>query len=210
MPEVRPVRLSQELGLLVAAFAERPVRLQDLLEITQGRGYTLLLALMALPFCTPIPLPGLSTPFGAVIALIGLRFALRQQPWLPRRLLQVQLPPRFFPQFLTATQRLVRGLELFLRPRWTGLLDTGPLRQLYGVMVFVSGLLLLLPLPVPCSNLLPALTVVLLALARLERDGYFIVAGLVVFMAAIAFFVAVFLGGAATVQWLHAGWDGAR
>jgi hypothetical protein len=38
----------------------------------------------AFPFCTPIPLPGFSLPFGLVIAIIGLRLALGQKPWLPR------------------------------------------------------------------------------------------------------------------------------
>ena len=205
MPDAQTRRLSQEIGLLVTAFAERPVRLCEVLGCTQGRGYTLLLILLALPFCTPLPLPGLSTPFGAVVALIGLRLALRQRPWLPQRLLQLQLPSSFFPRFLAATQRLVQVLERCLHPRWTGLLDTGVLHHLYGAIVLVCGALLLLPLPLPGSNLLPALTVVLLAAALLERDGCFIIAGLVSFVATIIYFAVVVLGGAATIQWLRPG-----
>ena len=189
----------------MTAFAERPVRLCEVLGCTQGRGYTLLLILLALPFCTPLPLPGLSTPFGAVVALIGLRLALRQRPWLPQRLLLLQLPSSFFPRFLAATQRLVQVLERCLHPRWTGLLDTGVLHHLYGAIVLVCGALLLLPLPLPGSNLLPALTVVLLAAALLERDGCFIIAGLVSFVATIIYFAVVVLGGAATIQWLRPG-----
>lgn len=185
---------------MVTAFAERPVRLREILEITHGRGYTLLLALLALPFCTPIPLPGLSTPFGIVIALIGFRLSLREKPWLPERLLNTELPAAFFPRFLSATRRLVRGMETFLRPRWTYLLDAGVLHHVYGVMIFVCGLLLLLPLPVPLTNTLPALTVLLLAMAMLERDGCFVIAGLIMFTATVGFFGALFLGGTAFVN----------
>ena len=203
MPDAIPLRLSDEIARLVAVFAERPVRLREILETTHGCGYTLLLALLALPFCTPIPLPGLSTPFGVVIALIGFRLSLREKPWLPQRLLNTELPPKFFPQFLTATQRIVRGMEFFLRPRWTWLLDTGVLHHIYGAMILVCGLLLLLPLPVPFTNTLPALTVVLLAAAMLERDGYFVVAGLAMFTVTIGFFCALFFGGTTVVNVLH-------
>lgn len=203
MLDSKHARLSEEIGQLVTAFSERPVRLREVLEVTQGRGYTLLLALLSLPFCTPIPLPGLSTPFGLVIALIGFRLSLRQQPWLPQRLLDVELPATFFPSFLAATGRLVRGMECFLRPRWTVLLDAGMLHHAYGLMILVCGVLLLLPLPVPFSNFMPALTVVLLAAAMLEQDGYFVVAGLVVFAMTLMFFAAILFGSAATVNWLH-------
>lgn len=210
MPDAEHARLSEEIGRLVTAFAERPVRLREVLEVTQGRGYTLLLALLSLPFCTPIPLPGLSTPFGLVIALIGFRLSLRQQPWLPQRLLDMELPASFFPGFLVATRWLVRGMEYFLRPRWTVLLDAGMLHHAYGLLILVCGVLLLLPLPVPFSNFLPALTVVLLAAAMLEQDGYFVVAGLAVFAMALVFFGAIFFGGAATVNWLHGWMNGAN
>ncbi len=114
MPPVRsrvnpvPVgsRLSAELGRLIAAFAERAVCLREVLEVTHGRGFNLILILLAFSFCTPIPLPGVSTPFGLVIAFIGLRLALGQKPWLPARLLDKQLPPRFFPRFLAATRQI--------------------------------------------------------------------------------------------------------
>jgi len=200
---VTPRRLSEEIQRLVVTFSERPVRLREIVEVTQGRGYTLLLILLALPFCTPLPLPGISTPFGAVIALIGLRLSFRLKPWLPQKLLDTQLPAKFFPRFLAATQRLVRGLEFFLRPRWTFLVDTGVLHHVYGGMILVCGLLLLLPLPVPLSNGLPALTVVLLSAALLERDGYFVLAGSLLFVVSACFFGLLLFGGAAGVSWVR-------
>ena len=195
--------MSEEITRLVAAFSERPVRLREILETTHGRGYTLLLALLALPFCTPIPLPGLSTPFGVVIVLIGFRLSLRENPWLPERFLNTELPPKFFPRFLSATRRLVRGMEYCLRPRWTWLLDTGVLHHVYGAIILVCGALLLLPLPIPFTNTLPALTIVLLAAAMLERDGYFVVTGLVLFAATLAYFGALAFSGSAMIDWLH-------
>jgi len=93
---VRPRKLSEELAALQGWFAERPVTLREVISVLHGRAYDLLLILLALPFCTPVPLPGLSTPLGLVIAVISLRLALGQSPWLPERLQDRRLPPGFF------------------------------------------------------------------------------------------------------------------
>lgn len=182
--------------------AERSVTLRQVIDVLRGRAYTLLLILLALPFCTPIPLPGLSTPFGLVIALIGFRLSLRQKPWLPARLLDTTLPPRFFTRVLSATKRIIRFLEWGLRPRLTFLIDQRVLSHLWGVMILACGLLLLLPLPIPFSNLLPALVVVLTAAALLERDGYCAVAAAMMMILTLAFYAALIWGGAEGIGWL--------
>jgi hypothetical protein len=137
-----------------------------------------------------------------VIALIGLRLSLRLEPWLPARLLNTPLPPRFFARVLHAGERIVRLLEWGLRPRWVVLLEHPILHHAYGLMILVAGLLLLLPLPIPLSNALPALVVVLTAGAMLERDGYCAVAGLAVFAVTLAFFGALVWGGAVALGWV--------
>jgi hypothetical protein len=202
-PPSTPRRWSEELAFLIREFRERPVRLQHIVGVLEGRAWTMMLVIMALPFCTPIPLPGLSTPLGSVIALIGFRLSLGQKPWLPARLLQTQLPPRFFPQLLAATRGLVRLLEFFLRPRMAWLVERTVVHRMCGAMILVAGLLLLLPLPIPFSNILPALTVVLIAGALLERDGYAVLAGMGAFGLCLCFFGAIAFGGAGAVGWLN-------
>jgi hypothetical protein len=205
LPAEKPRRLSEELANLIAAIADRRVRLEEVVAVLHGRAWIMLLLILSLPFCTPIPLPGLSTPFGIVVALIGFRLALRRKPWLPQSLMQREIPAGFFPRLLAAARKVVRFLELFLRPRLTWLLDLGVLHHLYGAIILVAGLLLMLPLPIPLTNTLPALTVVLLAGAMLERDGGAVIAGLVMCLATMIFFTALAFGGAGTVHWLTQG-----
>ena len=198
----KPRRLSEEIAALIAAFAERSVTLRELTEVLRGRAYTFLLVLLAVVFCTPIPLPGLSTPFGLVIAIIGFRLALRQKPWLPRRLLDTTVPPGFFARLLDAVRRPIRALEFFLRPRWSFLFKVRILHHGYGAIICACGILLLLPIPIPFSNSLPALTVVLIACAILERDGYCLAAGVGMFAVTLGFFAALSWGGAELVTWV--------
>lgn len=177
--------------------------MRDLLEVTQNRGYTVLLIVLTFPFCTPVPLPGVSLPFGLVIALIGFRLALGQKPWLPERLMNMQLPTKFFPRVLAATRRIICWLEYLLKPRLGRILRWRVVRQSMGAMILVCGLLQILPIPIPFSNGLPALTTLLLASAMLEEDGYCAIAGAACFALTIAFFGSLLWGGSEVVGWMQ-------
>lgn len=196
------VRLSDDLERMMTAIGERQVTLREVIAVTEGRVYTLLLVLLALPFCTPIPLPGFSTVFGTVIVLLGLRLTLGQKPWLPRRLLDRPLPRGLFPLILRSARRLLRILESVLRPRLVRLFDHGATRYVCGIAIVINGALLLLPLPIPFSNFLPALAVILIAASYTERDGVMLVAGFGVCAITLVFFTAIFLGGATVVHWI--------
>ena len=196
-------RFSQELDILARQFASRPVRLSEILASTHGRGFNLLLLLIGLPFLSPLPLPGFSTPFGFVVFLIGARLALGRRPWLPKRILQHEFPARFITKLLRTASRMVRWLEVLLRPRLAFLHKQWIYRRIAGALIMLSGLLLLLPLPVPFSNTLPALTVVLLAAGAMERDGLFFLAGCAMFMLTSAFFCLLAFGGAHALDHLR-------
>jgi hypothetical protein len=189
-----PRKLSEELAELQGRFAERSVTLREVIAVLRGRAYLLLVILLTLPFCVPVSPPGLSTPCGLVIALIALRLALGQRPWLPERLLRKELAPGFFGRLFAVTARVIRFLETFLRPRAIGFVEMPGLRNLHAIVMLVSAAVLLLPLPIPLTNLAPAWVILLIAAGLLERDGVFLVAGYGVFAAGLA--LLFFLGGA--------------
>ena len=182
-------KLSEELADLQAMSALRPVTLREVIARLRGRAYTLLLILLALPFCQPIPLPGLSTPIGLTIALIALRLALGQRPWLPKAMQRKELTAGFFGKVVGPAGRIVRGLEKLLRPRLAVLTRSPLLCSLHALVIFASAVALLLPLPIPFSNAFPAWVILLIAAGLLERDGLFIVAGYAVFASGVGFFV---------------------
>ncbi len=204
---VKPRKLSEELAGLRASAGERAVTLREVIQTLGGRAYLLLVLLLSIPFITPIPLPGLSTPFGLAIALIAFRLSLGQRPWLSKNLQRKELPAGFIGKVFGVSEKLLRFLEKLLRPRLTFLTDTPLLVQLHAVVILIAALALLLPLPIPFSNAFPAWTILLLAAGLLERDGLFILTGYAVFVGAVFFFI--LLGGAATtmvqslVEWVR-------
>jgi len=201
VPAAPARKLSEELADLRARAGAGPITLREVIYLLGGRAYLLLVLLLALPFITPIPLPGLSVPFGLAIALISLRLSLGQRPWLSKKLQRKVLPAGFIEKIFRVAEKVLRFLEKFLRPRITFLTDTQLLRQLHAVLMLAAALALLLPLPIPFTNSFPAWTILLVAAGLLERDGAFVVAGYVVFAAGVLYFV--FLGEAA-VQLVHA------
>ena len=111
----RPRRLSEEFDLIVREFEVETVTLREVFLLLHGRGYVLLMMMLALPFCTPVPLPGLSTPLGLIIGIISLRLALGQKPWLPAKLLDTRLPPALFKRVFIVTRRIISWFERLLR-----------------------------------------------------------------------------------------------
>lgn len=203
-----PPKLSVALAALRARFADHPPTLGEVMGVLEGRGFNLLLFLLALPFVTPIPLPGLSTVFGAAIALISLRLVLGEQPWLPPALLKRSLPAGFFDKVLAVAGGLVRAMEKVLRPRWAVFAETPLLRRLHALLLFVAAVVLLLPLPIPFTNAPPAWVILLVAGGLMERDGVALAAAYLGAALSVGFFVLLGDWVLSLAAWLQGLWQG--
>lgn len=193
-PSAASPRLSAELHQLAETFRERSVTLREVIGKLGDRATALLVVILALPFCAPVSIPGLSIPFGAVILLLSAGYATGRPPWLPARLLAVELPPRFFRGLLEATSRLLGWIERRMRPRWLWFTAGRGWLRLHALAVCAGALLLLLPLGgIPFTNTLPALVVVVGTLGMLERDGAAVAAAYGLLVATLAYF-ALFAG----------------
>jgi hypothetical protein len=204
-PPVHAQRPSEELHAINLKVREGAVTLGGLMVELRDRAYSLFILLLALPFCTPIPMVGISTPLGAVIGYLGIRLALGLEPKLPRRLQARPVPPRMLGSVLRAAERLLRWLERFMRPRleivtlsWAG-------RAAIGGMIAASSLLLMLPLPIPTSNFFPAVTIVCLAAGLTENDGAVAIAGTAFFVLTLAIFGAIAFFGTEVVESIWSG-----
>jgi len=189
-------RLSDELHALAEEFRERKVTLREVMTKLGGRASALMIVILALPFCSPISIPGLSVPFGAVIFVLGACFVIGRPPWLPPRLLAVELPPKFFRAVLEGASKFLGWIERRLHPRWAWITGTTALMRLHGLLVCAGAVLLLLPLGgIPFTNMLPALVVVIGTLGMMERDGVAVVTAYGILLATLVYFAA-FAGAA--------------
>src|SRR5215469_16447702 len=117
-------RLSTDLQMLHSRVKDKSLTLAELKRSLKGRGPAMLLILLALPFCF-IAIPGLSTPFGIAVCLIGACQVMGREPWLPRFILRRRLSSARLAQLLTGAITVARQLEKFVRPR-LAFLHAGP------------------------------------------------------------------------------------
>ncbi len=182
-------RLSDELVALAQTFHDREVTLGEVMSQLGARASALLMVILTLPFCAPVSIPGLSTPFGIVIVFLATRYALGLPPWLPRKLLATQLPPKFFGKLMLHAGKLIGWIERKLRPRWLWLTPSPAITRMHALAVIAAGLLLLLPLGgIPLTNTLPALAIVVLTLGVIERDGVAIIVAYLLVLATVIYF----------------------
>lgn len=145
--------------------------LGNLLDGLGPRGFGVLLFL-AIP---PSFFPGVAALIGSpVVMLVGLHLLLlRPHLWLPgfiaRRGPHRELIIRFEHRFAPWLARL----ERWVKPRWEGMIDHPLASSFTGFLLVLLGVLL--ALPIPFTNLLFALLLLLIALALLERDGRLLV-----------------------------------
>ena len=169
-------RLSADLETLHARVKDKALTLAEVEQALRGRGPAILLILLALPFCF-VAIPGLSMPFGIAICLIGARLAIGREPWLPHFIMRRRLSTARSAQLLTGAIKVARQLEKFVRPR-LAFLHAGPgMLRLIGLGIVIASLGLMLPLPIPFSNSIPAWAVVLLAIGMMEKDGLCVLLG---------------------------------
>jgi len=183
--------------------------LQEIVDRTGDRGGYLLLIFLCLPFTTPVPLPGVSTVIGMVIAWIALTglggSSLRLPLWLGRRTVSAER----LKQVLRASRPFVRWIEKAVRPRRGGWLGGRAVRRTHAVLLTFLAALLLLPIPVPFTNSLPGYAIILLSACLMERDGRLVLAAYLVAFFASLYVVASLIGGAALIQaawsWISSG-----
>lgn len=114
--------------------------------------------------------PGLSGVLGLGCLLLGGQMALgRKSPWLPQRVAKFKFPRSFSQQLLKNVRTLTVWLEKIVRPRWKPVATNSYTWRSNGFCI--AWLSILLMLPIPFTNPLPAGTILLLAIAIIEADG---------------------------------------
>jgi hypothetical protein len=162
-------KFSQDIEALLKHATHRSLTLKDILAVTAERGFCLIIALLALPFIFPIP-PGLTGVPGLGILLLALQMlGGYHRPWLPQRVANFTFTQSNSQQLLRHVKYLTRILERITRPRLLGLAGNPYIWRVNGLII--AWLTILLMLPIPFTNPLPAIGILLLAVAMLEMDG---------------------------------------
>ena len=148
-------------GSLKLTFNQLQVLLQD-----QGMG--IWIVLLALPSALPVPAMGYSTPFGLALAYLSVRFIQgKTQFAIPRKWGNkvLKLPAKITHQAI----RFLRLIEHFIHPQRFPLANRFFKRPVVGLNMLLLSIIM--ALPIPLTNTVPALVILLFGLGLMENDG---------------------------------------
>jgi hypothetical protein len=188
-------RTSQILLALASQPGER-LTVREIMAVLQDRAFSLLVVLLGLPNCLPMP-PPIPLVCGLLLALVAIQIVFgREVPWLPRQLMNRSVARTDVERAVGRAVPAFRRLERISRPRMT-FLDSPLAMRLMGAVILILSLGLLFAPPF-VGQIPLGLAVCLVGLGLVERDGLVVVGGLVVgsigLTLSLGFVYAIFTG----------------
>jgi hypothetical protein len=152
----------------LADHEEPQISVAQLVDRFGGRALGGLLLIFGLACTLPLP-PGGTTIFGLPLLLLApqLVFGARH-PWLPAKVRRGAIATDDLRKGLPRVLPWLQRVEAVSRPRFS-FLFMGVGERLIGLICFLLAVVLILPIPL--GNILPAAAVSLLSLALIQRDG---------------------------------------
>lgn len=150
------------------------ITIQEIMRRLEHQAMAVMIFLFALPNVVPTP-PGTSAITGLPLVFLTLQMVLSRPPWLPAFLAQRQVPTATLHMVLDRAEPWLARVERAIHPRLSPL--TGDLAErLVGLLGL--GLSLIILLPIPFGNVVPSLSLCMIALGFLGRDGAWVLLGI--------------------------------
>lgn len=173
--------LSQLFGDLASRTSQDRLTISDLVALFQDRATLALLMIFGIFNVLPNP-PGTSLILGLPMLYLSLAMLLDRQPWFPRIVMDRGIAQSMFGAVATRAVPILRRGEYLLHPRMAGL-SQGWAFRLTGLFCLILSIILILP--IPFGNMLPAACITLLAMTTAMRDGLWVLLGWVLSLACI-------------------------
>lgn len=179
-------RVSLVLRAVIETAPGDTISVREIIEAFGERAFGFVIILFSLPNCLPAP-PGMNSVFGLPVLLFAVQLALGfKKPWLPRRILDKRFRVATFRKIIEVAEPRLQRVERLLRPRHLALFGARGDR-LIGVFAIILALCVIVPLP--GTNWVPSIALVILSMAILQEDGLVLGFGILAGLAGIAYTV---------------------
>lgn len=168
--------------LLLKALSEGQGEMVSVGEINTAlgeRAFGIVMLLFALPNCIPFP-PGVNSIFGMPLLFCAAQLVKgRGVPWQPQFVANRSLKRATLINGIEKVKPKLAMIEKFCCSRLTFLVS-GPGERLLGLAVCLFSLCIIIPLPL--TNMIPAIGSALIAISLIERDGVLAIIGVIIGM----------------------------
>ncbi|WP_074065724.1 exopolysaccharide biosynthesis protein [Rhizobium etli] len=180
----RGVARAQLREMVELARAKGGLSIGEALECMGPAGIAFTVLFLAIPALTPIPGP-FGMVFGTTLALVSLQISAgRRTVWLPAIVRNRHLSFATLDLIFRHSVPMIERVEKIVRADRMAVLTGRHAQALLGLPIFL--LAVVIALPIPFGNVLPVLSLVVLAVAMMEGDGLVTLIGLLLSSATIA------------------------
>jgi hypothetical protein len=185
----------------ISNYSSDYITLEEFLEVTGDRGRLILCMILATPFLIPVSIPGSSIPFGIGIMFIGISFIFNKS-LIPQLILRYRIKKSTVLKILKGSISVLNKFEKIFKPRAQVLTTNNYIHSINGILLICTAFLLMLPLPVPLTDTLPAYSIFLMSAGILERDGYFIIISYALIVVTSVYFGLIFFLGYEVISFI--------
>lgn len=168
------------------------IMIHDIIEAMESVGFGLVMMVFSFGIIIPTP-----PPFPSIISLPLVIFSLQMvigysAPKLPKKLSNLSVKRSVLIMIVQKSSFLIRKVERFLKPRFMFLSQSYG-ERLVGVFLLIFSSFILIPMPL--SNYIPGIGILITSFGMLSKDGLFIIIGIAVgIMGIIISILALFIG----------------
>lgn len=182
----KPSRLSD---IVRSINGHHDITIGQLVDSLGERGFGALMFIFAVPNIIPTP-PGTSAILGLPLVILTWQVLIgRQSLWLPAMVRERRISGDMLRTFVNKVTPVMTRLERVLRPRLSLIVNSNAAERAIGLVAFPLSLILFLP--IPFGNMLPAAAIACLALGLAERDGVAVAFGYVLSLVSVGVLAAV-------------------
>jgi hypothetical protein len=173
----KPVRLSALLTDL-ANESSKDISLGEIAAAMADRSFGAFLIVFCIPNLIPMP-PGATLLLGIPLILISWQiiFSRSASVWLPKRIANISFSRETFGRGIKKIGPWLEWAEAWIRPRYWSL-TTRTAERLFGLYCLLLAIVVFLP--IPFGNWLPALSLAIIGFGMMEKDGVSLLAGVAV------------------------------
>lgn len=175
------------------------ILIKDLVDAMDSVGFALVIMLFSLGILVPLP-----PPFPSIIAIPLLIFSAQMaigydSPKLPKRFSKLSVKRSVLATLTRKSSPYIRKIERILKPR-LNFMTSFKAERVIGVFIFIFSAFVLMP--VPFSNLVPGLGVLIISFGLLGKDGLVVMAGIIVGIIGALVSIAVVILGVEAIYYL--------
>lgn len=185
-------------GIVNSSSADR-LPISALMAAMEGAGFGLAVLIFAFGILIPLP-----PPFPSLISVPLVIFSLQimagfKSPKLPKKFAKMTIKRSTLATLVRKASPYIRRVESILRPRLLFMLKPFAERVI-GFFIFVFSTFILLPMPL--SNFIPGLGILIIAFGLLGKDGLAVILGIIVGLIGLAISIIAVLLGVEAVHYI--------